>query len=109
MKRFLILVLLSCVAVTSFAGDNEFTLGINGHAFESKEITIPAGVKIKLMVVNKDSTPAEFESKALNREKMIPGKSTGIINLGPLEPGRYAFVEEYHENDAAAQGFIVVK
>ena len=109
MKRLLPTALLVLVFSTVFAAENEFTLTISGHAFEPKEIAIPAGKKIKLLVVNKDSTPAEFESKPLNREKVIPGKSTGIINLGPLKPGRYPFVEEYHETEAAAQGVIVVE
>lgn len=109
MKQLLLPALLVFVLSTAFAAENEFTLTISEHAFEPKEIAIPAGKKIKLLVVNKDSTPAEFESKPLNREKVIPGKSTGIINLGPLKPGRYPFVEEYHENDAAAQGVIVVE
>jgi hypothetical protein len=109
MKRLLSLTLLSLAAATSFAAADEFTLTIKDHAFAPKEITIPADKKIKLLVVNQDETPAEFESKPLGREKIIPGKSTGIVNLGPLKPGRYPFVEEYHETEAAAQGFIVVK
>lgn len=109
MKRLLLFTLLSFVTATTFAAVEKFTLTIKDHAFEPKEMTIPAGKKIKLMVVNRDATPAEFESKPLGREKVIPGKSTGTVNLGPLKPGRYSFVEEYHENDAAAQGTIVVK
>jgi len=109
MKRIPIVVLLSLISTTAFAAGDEFTLVIKDHAFEPKEITIPAGKKIKLLVVNKDATPAEFESKPLSREKVIPGKSTGTVNLGPLKAGRYAFVEEYHENEAAAQGTIIVE
>ncbi|MDO9218590.1 MAG: cupredoxin domain-containing protein [Lacisediminimonas sp.] len=110
MKRLLSLALLSLAAAAGAATPvEEFTLTIRNHAFEPKETTVPAGKKIKLLVVNKDATPAEFESKPLGREKVIPGKSTGTVNLGPLTPGRYPFVEEYHENDAAAQGTIIVK
>lgn len=109
MKRLLTIALLSFAATAAFAAVEEFTLTIKDHAFEPKEITIPAGKKIRLLVVNKDASPAEFESKALGREKVIPGKSTGMVNLGPLKSGRYSFVEEYHENDAAAQGTIIVK
>jgi plastocyanin len=110
MKRLLSLALLSLAATAGAApAVQEFTLTIKNHAFEPKEITVPAGKKIKLLVVNKDATPAEFESKPLGREKVIPGKTTGTVNLGPLAPGRYPFVEEYHENEAAAQGTIVVK
>jgi len=109
MKRIPTIVLLSLLSTTAFAAGDEFTLAIKDHAFEPKEITIPAGKKVKLLVVNKDATPAEFESKPLSREKVIPGKSTGTVNLGPLKAGRYAFVEEYHENEAAAQGTIIVE
>jgi plastocyanin len=109
MKRLLSIALLSFAATTAFAAVDEFTLTIKDHAFEPKEITVPAGKKIKLLVVNKDATPAEFESKPLGREKVIAGNSTGTVNIGPLKPGRYPFVEEYHENDAAAQGTIIVK
>jgi hypothetical protein len=100
---------LAFVALGAQAGTDEFTLTIKDHAFDQKELLIPAGKKVKLLVVNKDATPAEFESKPLGREKVIPGKSTGVINLGPLKPGRYGFVEEYHETEAAAQGTIVVE
>jgi len=109
MKSLISLVMISFVATAAAAAGNEATLTIKDHAFEPKEITIPAGKKIKLLVVNQDATPAEFESKPLSREKVIPGKSTGTVNIGPLKPGRYPFVEEYHENDAAAQGTIIVE
>ena len=109
MKRILTIALFPLLATTAFAAGDEFTLVIKDHAIEPKEIKIPAGKKIKLLVVNKDATPAEFESKPLSREKVIPGKSTGTVNLGPLKAGRYAFVEEYHEDEAAAQGTIIVE
>ncbi|MEO8411162.1 MAG: cupredoxin domain-containing protein [Propionivibrio sp.] len=100
---------LALFAATAFANDHEVTVTIRDHAFQPQEIRLPAGKKVQLRIVNDDTTPAEFESKSLNREKIIPGKSTGRINIGPLKPGTYPFVEEYHENDAAAQGVIVVE
>ncbi|SBT07763.1 conserved exported hypothetical protein [Candidatus Accumulibacter aalborgensis] len=109
MKRLLSLTVLLLAATATLAAVDEFTLTIKDHAFVPKEITLPAGKKVKLLVINQDATPAEFESKALGREKVIPGKSTGTVNLGPLKPGRYPFVEEYHENDPAAQGVIIVE
>jgi plastocyanin len=109
MKRLLSLTVFSLLAVTAFAAVDEVTLTIKDHAFSPKEIRVPAGKKIKLLVVNKDASPAEFESKSLSREKLIPGNSTGTVNIGPLKPGRYGFVEEYHENEVAAQGLIIVE
>ena len=109
MKRIFSLAFLSLAVSCSIAATTEIMLTIENHAFVPKEVKIPAGQKVKLLVVNKDATPAEFESKPLGREKVIPGKSTATINLGPLKPGRYPFVEEYHETEAAAQGTIVVE
>jgi plastocyanin len=109
MKKLIALAVLSLAAVSASAATDEFTLIIKDHAFSPKELKLPAGKKVKLLVTNQDATPAEFESKPLGREKIIPGKSTAIINLGPLKAGRYDFVEEYHETEAPAQGTIVVE
>ena len=109
MKKQLVWAILTVASLTTFAATDEFTLTIRNHAFVPKELKVPAGKKIKVIVVNEDATPAEFESKPLGREKVIPGKSKAVINLGPLKPGRYGFVEEYHETEAAAQGTIVVE
>jgi plastocyanin len=106
-SRLLPLALLLFVASTpALAADDEFRLVIESHKFDPAEITVPAGKKIKLIVENRDATPEEFESHALNREKVIPGKSTATIFIGPLKPGRYPFVGEY--NEATAKGTIVV-
>jgi len=89
------------------AADDEFKLVIEDHKFQPAELVLPAGMKVKLVVENRDPTPEEFESHALNREKVIAGKSTATIFIGPLRPGRYPFIGEYNEN--TAQGVIVVK
>lgn len=88
---------------------DEIVLTIKNHAFSQKEIKIPAGKKVKLIVVNDDPTPAEFESRSLGREKIIPGKSKATIMIGPLKAGRYDFFEEFHEKEPGAQGVIIVE
>jgi hypothetical protein len=93
----------------AFAALDEYTLTIKGNTFDPIVLTVPSGKKFKLLVVNQDSTPAEFESKVLGREKVIPGKSTGVINMGPLQPGRYGFVEEFHESQPGARGTLIVQ
>jgi plastocyanin len=89
------------------AADAEFTLVIQDHRFQPAELTVPAGQKVKLTVENRDATPEEFESKSLKREKVIAGKSSATIMIGPLTSGRYPFVGEY--NEKTAQGVIVAK
>lgn len=94
-------------AAPARAADPEFQLTIKEHRFEPAEITVPAGKRVKLVVHNQDATPEEFESHALNREKIIPGGAKATIFIGPLKPGRYAFFGEYHE--ATAKGQVIAQ
>jgi plastocyanin len=89
------------------AEDHTASLAIKDHRFEPAELVVPAGKRIKLTVKNLDSTPEEFESHELKREKVIPGGAEAIILIGPLKPGTYKFYGEFHE--ATAQGRIVAK
>ena len=89
------------------APPQEYAVMINNHRFEPAEIIVPAGQKIKLVVDNRDATPEEFESHVMNREKVIPGRSKASIWIGPLKPGSYDFVGEYHED--TARGKVIAK
>jgi len=107
MKR-LALAFLMTLSLAAFAADEpEFKLVIENHKFTPNRVEVPAGKKVKLVIENKDATPEEFESKQLNREKVIPGKSTGTVFIGPLKPGEYKFVGEF--NEKTAKGVIVAK
>ena len=103
MKRFLLLSLL--LPFNAHAAD--YRLTIKEHQFQPTEVVIPSGVKIKLVIENQDATPEEFDSHDLNREKVIAGHSTATIFIGPLTPGRYAFIGEFHQ--ATAKGVIVAQ
>ena len=89
------------------AAPEEFTLTIKDHRFEPAELTVPAGQKVKIKVINADPTPEEFESHELNREKVIPGGATATIFVGPLKPGTYPFFGEF--NPKTAQGKLIAK
>lgn len=81
-------------------------LRIKDHLFFPETLEIPANTKIKLLVINEDPTPEEFESYELNREKVIPGNSKGVVFIGPLPPGEYPFFGEFYPK--TAQGKVVV-
>lgn len=104
---------LSLLAITVFAfafsaqAAEEYDIVIKDHKFSPEEITVPAGVKIKLRIDNQDATPEEFESHDLHREKIINGNSKGTIFVGPLEPGRYHFFGEF--NIDSANGYIIAE
>lgn len=82
-------------------------LVIENHLFTPSELSVPANQKVRLMIVNKDATPEEFESYQLNREKVVLGNSKTIIYIGPLAPGVYPFFGEF--NPKTAQGTVRVK
>jgi hypothetical protein len=95
------------MASVALAADDEFALTLRDHRFSPVEIRVPANRKVRLVVDNQDATPEEFDSHALNREKVIPGKSKAVIFIGPLAPGRYPFMGEF--NAATAQGAVVAE
>lgn len=105
MRSFLFAVCL--LPVAAVAATPEVKLSIKDHQFEPTEVHVPAGQRVKLIVENQDATPEEFESYELNREKIIPGGSKGVIYIGPLDPGRYPFFGEFHKD--SAQGAIIAE
>jgi plastocyanin len=101
-----------CLAATLLlaapASAQELSITIKDHKFEPAELKVPAKKRITLTVINNDPTPEEFESKKLKVEKVIPGKSKGVVRFGPLEPGRYDFIGEFHE-DSGAKGVVIAE
>ena len=91
----------------ALARADDIILTIKDHKFTPVEIKVPANQRVELTVINDDATPEEFDSKALKVEKVIAGKSKGIVRIGPLKAGRYPFIGEYHE--ATAKGVVVAE
>jgi plastocyanin len=100
-------IVLSLCSLSAYAVDNEVALIIRDHRFEPEEVRVPAGQKVKLVVHNQDSTPEEFESYELNREKVAAPGAKVTIYIGPLSPGHYPFFGEFHEK--TARGSIIAE
>lgn len=100
--------LLTAALITPFAYAEEPAQEILAHdkQFFPAEITLPAGTKIRLVVKNQESIPIEFESTDLSREVMIMSKGEKSFFIGPLEPGKYVFYNDYNRK---AKGLITVK
>lgn len=105
--RLSLFLMLALFSASAFADVKEFTLTLRNHQFVPAQLTIPANTKIKLLVVNEDATPEEFESHELNREKIVTGKGKITVFIGPLKPGRYPFFGEFHMK--TAQGVIIAR
>lgn len=95
------------IVTPALADEPTYTLTIKDHVFEPSRLEVPANQKVTLLVKNLDTTPEEFESKSLRREKVIMGRKELAISVGPLKPGEYSFMGEY--NADTAQGVLVAK
>ena len=105
--RHSLLLAFALLPILASAADLEYTLTIRDHRFEPAELRVPAGKKIKLIIDNQDGSAEEFDSHALNREKVIPAKSIAPVFVGPLSPGRYPFIGEFHSD--TAQGVLIAE
>lgn len=84
----------------------EYIVELKDHLFFPAVIKIPPNEKIKLIIYNRDTTPEEFDSFDLNREKVIFPNKKAVIFIGPLPEGKYQFFGEFNPN--SAKGTIVV-
>jgi hypothetical protein len=107
MRRIVLGLAALLVLAGTAARADDLILTLKDHHFTPAELKVKANTRVMITVVNNDATPEEFESKALKIEKVIPGKSKGIVRIGPLKPGRYRFVGEYHED--TAKGVVVAE
>lgn len=94
------------LASAAALADPEIAIAIEGHRFAPAEVTAPAGQKLRLVIENRDKTPEEFESYALNREKIVTPGAKAVVYVGPLKPGRYEFFGDF--NPTTARGWLVV-
>jgi plastocyanin len=107
LRTALVLALIAAVAPSLARAEDTLTLTIRDHVFSPAEIKVKANTRVQLTVINDDATPEEFDSSALKVEKVIAGKSKGIVRIGPLKPGRYPFIGEYHES--TAKGVVIAE
>jgi hypothetical protein len=85
----------------------DLTVTIREHKFQPTELRVPAKKRFTVYVINDDPTPEEFESTSMKVEKIIAGKSKGVVRIGPLDPGRYEFFGDF--NQATAQGIMIAE
>jgi len=106
-KLSLAVILLSMSTTVTVAASPalEFRLKLQDNLFFPSRLEVPAHTKIKLIISNQDSTPEEFDSFDLNREKVIFPQGEAVIYIGPLQPGEYTFFGEY--NPTTARGVII--
>ena len=106
-SAFIPLALVLAMGTSVAAQEPAYTLVIKDHQFQPTEIEVPAGQKIALTIKNNDTTPEEFESTELRREKVVAGGEQITVYIGPLKPGKYEFFGDF--NPKTARGHIIAK
>ena len=96
---------LAFAATPAIAADQaSLTLTLKDHRFAPATVTVPAGRKVTIQLINLDVATEEFDSHDLRTEKLVTPKGRITFTIGPLQPGTYAFMGEFHP--ATAQGHV---
>ena len=103
-----VLTLASFASMLPAGAEDSVTVNISlkDHRFQPAELHAPANKPIMIIVKNLDPAPAEFESNMLRVEKVVTGGGTITLRIRPLEPGRYRFFDDFHQE---TQGYLVVQ
>jgi hypothetical protein len=78
----------------------EIPLTIEKAQFLPAEVRVKSGTPFVLVITNKDAAAAEFESKELRVEKVVPAGKTVKVRIRALKPGAYPFVDDFHQQTA---------
>lgn len=90
--------------MTASADAPQALLTLDHHRFSPETLSVPAGQKVRITLVNRDGALEEFDSTDLKVEQVVTPKGRISFWVGPLEPGRYNFMGEFHA--ATAKGEI---
>jgi hypothetical protein len=102
---------LSLVSLASLAAEAKdlvtYEVTLKAQTFTPAELNVPAGEPFIIKLMNENDAPAEFESKDMKFEKIVPGHSKIVVKVKALPGGTFEFVDEYHED--TARGTVVSK
>jgi plastocyanin len=101
-----VLAVVLLVAGAAAAADVEIPLTIEKNQFQPAEVKVKANTPFVLVITNKNPKAAEFESKDLRVEKVVPAGKTVNLRIRALKPGTYGFVDDFNQQ---ATGRIVAE
>lgn len=99
--------LLALPALSSAAQEPTAELTCDGGHFQPASLNVTANQQVRIKVTNKGSSPIEFESFEMNRERVVPPGHTITVILPKLEPGEYHFFDDFHHE--IGQGTITAR
>jgi Cupredoxin-like domain len=75
----------------------EVPLLLQQNQFQPAEVKVKANTPFVLVITNKNPKAAEFESKDLRVEKVVPAGKTVNVRIRALKPGTYAFFDDFNQ------------
>ena len=100
------LALLLTLGILPAAAQESVSVTIKNKHFSPSTLHASANKPIKITVHNADKAAAEFESRTLRVEKVVPAGGTVVINVKPLVPGRYGFFDDFNTSN---QGVLIAQ
>jgi len=85
------------VAGAAAAADAQIALTLEKNQFQPAEVKVKANTPFVLVITNKNPKAAEFESKDLRVEKVVPAGKTVNVRIRALKPGTYAFFDDFNQ------------
>jgi hypothetical protein len=78
-----------------------FPVVLHDGTISPERLEVPADRPFKLEISNTGSSPAEFESLSLHKEKVLSAGVTSGMVIRRLEPGEYDFFDDFHPGSKA--------
>jgi len=95
------ILLMAGLPLTAAAADEgDVTLTLKNHRFTPDSFSVPAGQKVRINLVNQDMATEEFDSHDLRVEEVVTPNAKITFEIGPLKPGQYSFMGEFHASTA---------
>ncbi len=94
---------LPCAVSAAVLVEPTVVLTLKNHRYEPAVLTVPAGRKIHVHLINQDGAMEEFDSNDLKVEEEVTPHGQTDFTVGPLRPGSYAFMGEAHPTTAAGR------
>jgi hypothetical protein len=73
-----------------------FAVEMKDGAITPLRLEVPANRPFKIELRNTGTSPCEFESIELHKEKVLPPQSTSFMVMRKLSPGEYEFFDDFH-------------
>ncbi len=100
--------LVSALSIAKAEEEITIALEMRDGVMAPNPLQVPANKKFRLEIRNTGTSPAEFESKDLRKEKVIAPGVTSVLVFRPLDPGEYIYFDDFHL-DATKDAKMIAK